>query len=70
VVRYPNRRAFIQLMTHPDFEHVVPLKLMSLKIMLTPMRPQLAVPELPVIAAATLLPLFLAIGWWVAAHGG
>lgn len=68
VVRYPSRRTFMNLMSHPRFKEVEPLKLMALKVMLTPMQPQLTMTELPVIVAATLLPLFLAIGWWCAAH--
>ncbi len=70
VVRYPSRRTFMNLMSHPRFKEVEPLKLMALKVMLTPMRPQMTMTELPVIAAATLLPLFLAIGWWCSAHAG
>ena len=70
VVRYPNRRAFMKLMTHPAFQRVEPYKLMALKVVLTPMRPQMVFPELPFVAAATLLPLFLAVGWWCGTHAG
>jgi hypothetical protein len=39
LVRYPSRRAFMRLLTHPAFREIEPYKLMALQLILTPTAP-------------------------------
>ncbi|HET8871052.1 MAG TPA: hypothetical protein VFM48_11425 [Aquabacterium sp.] len=68
VVRYPSRRAFVQLITSPQYRDVARYKLMALKVVLTPTASELQIPGLPVMAAWASLVLFLSVGWWRAAR--
>ena len=68
VVRYPSRRAFLELLADPDYAPYMPYKLMALQIYLTPMTAEVTVPELPWAAGALALVIFLAAGWWRAAR--
>lgn len=69
VVRYPCRDAFMRLVTDPRYAAHMPYKLMALRLVLSPTRVQLAIPELPWLAGALALVAFLAAGWWHAAGG-
>ena len=64
LVRYPNRRAFLKLLTDPAYAPIEPYKFMALKVMLTPTMPEMVLPPLHALLAALLLPLYLALGWW------
>ena len=68
LVRYPSRRAFLDLISNPAYAPIEPYKLMALRTMLTPTQPELVIPPLPWLMASLLLPLFLATGWWRAAR--
>ena len=68
VVRYPSRRAFMDLVTDPAYAPVLPYKLMALSVVLSPSAEELVIPPLPLAGGALLLVLFLAIGWWRSAR--
>jgi hypothetical protein len=68
VVRYPSRRAFMQLVTDPAYGPGEPYKLMALKVVLTPTSGEVVVPELTWLVGGALFALFLAAGWWRAAR--
>jgi len=52
VVRYPDRRAFFELLSDPDYIKVLPYKFAALKVMLLPMHDEIVVPDLRWQAAA------------------
>lgn len=63
VVRYPSRRAFIDLLGDAEYAKYVPYKAASLLVGLTPMKGDLILPVLSWALAAGLLILFLAVAW-------
>jgi hypothetical protein len=63
VVRYRNRRAFLDLLTDPAYAPVMPYKLMALSVVLVPVSEELILPDLRWLAAAFLTSIFLMIGW-------
>jgi hypothetical protein len=63
VMRYPNRRAFFNLISDPGYLDVMPYKLAALKVALIPVRAELVVPDLRWVLGMILLAAFLAIGW-------
>ena len=69
VVRYPSRRAFLDLLCNPAYREIAPYKLMALALVLTPGSVELAIPELSWLTGGLLLLVFLAAGWWRAAQG-
>lgn len=68
VMRYTSRRAFLDLLTHPDYAKVVAYKFMALQVLLLPMPGDLVVPDLRWPVGSALLAIFLAVGWWRAAR--
>jgi hypothetical protein len=68
LVRYPSRRAFLDLLSHPDYAPIAPYKLQALRVVLTPTRPEMVVPPLSLLVGALSLIVFLAFGWWRAAR--
>ena len=68
VVRYPSRRAFMDLLSDPAYAPAMPYKLMALKLVLTPMRAELVVPPLHWLVGVVSLILFLSVGWLRAAR--
>src|SRR5262249_19961482 len=62
LVRYPSRRAFVKLLTYPGYAEIEPYKVMALRLVLTPSRAQLVIPNLPMIVGGAFLVVFLAIG--------
>ena len=63
LVRYPNRRAFMDLLTDPAYAPLAPYKLQALQLVLTPTTAEIVIPPLPLIVAVLSLILFLAAGW-------
>jgi hypothetical protein len=63
VVRYPSRRAFMKLLTHPAYPAIEPYKLMAMQVVLTPTKAEMVLPSVPLLTAGVLLVVFLAIGW-------
>lgn len=64
VVRYRNRRAFLDLLTDPAYAPVMPYKLMALSVVLVPVAGDLVIPDARLIVGGTLLAIFLGVGWW------
>lgn len=63
VVRYPGRRTFFELVTNPEYLKVMPYKLASLKVVLTPVKGDLVIPDLRWVVAGACLAIFLLVGW-------
>jgi hypothetical protein len=63
VVRYPNRRAFFELFSDPDYLEVMPFKFASMNTTLVPTDGTVVVPELRFALGSVLLCSFLLIGW-------
>jgi len=63
VVRYSGRRAFFDLITDPEYIKVMPYKLASLKVILTPASGDLVIPDIRWIVGGTCLVIFLLVGW-------
>jgi hypothetical protein len=68
IVRYPSRRTVFELFTDPDYLPLVPYKLMSLQVVLTPVYGDLLIPELRWLVGGALLLIFVAVGWMRAAR--
>lgn len=68
VIRYPSRRAFMDLVTDPAYAPIVPYKLMALQVVLTPTASEVVLPLLwPVALVLWLLTLW---GLWRGARRG
>jgi hypothetical protein len=63
LVRYPNRRAFLDLLSDPDYAPLLPYKLQALDLWLVPLRSELAIPDLRLAGVAFALIVLLAVGW-------
>ena len=68
VVRYPSRRAFLELLSDPVYAKYFPYKSASLMLALAPMAAELVLPDLRLALGALLLAAWLALGWWRAAR--
>lgn len=64
VIRYPSRRAFLELVADPAYAAIAPLKLMAIDLVLTPTEVDLVMPDLRLAAAALALLIFVSVGWW------
>jgi len=63
VMRYPSRRAVLELFADPAYAPYEPYKMMALQVVLTPVHGDLVVPELRWLVGSALLLLFMATGW-------
>lgn len=63
IVRYPSRRAFLQLITDPGYMPYVPYKAASLMVALAPMKGDVVMPDSILGAGAIGLILFFALAW-------
>jgi uncharacterized protein (DUF1330 family) len=63
VVRYPGRRTFFDLVTNPAYLKVMPYKLGSLKVVLTPVKGDLVIPDMRWPIGGACLTIFLLAGW-------
>jgi uncharacterized protein (DUF1330 family) len=68
IVRYPGRRTFLDLLASPDYIKVMPYKLSSLEVVLTPVSGELVIPDLRWIVGGGCLAFFLVVGWVRAAR--
>jgi hypothetical protein len=68
LVRYPNRRAFLQLIADPRYAPIEPFKAMALEFLLIPVQGASLVPDPHLLVGALLLLVFLAVGWRRAAR--
>lgn len=63
IIRYPSRRAFLDLLSHPEYSKIVPYKAASVLVGLTPMNGDLILPVLSWALGALLLIVFLVVAW-------
>ena len=63
VMRYPSRRAVLELFADPAYAPFEPYKMMALQVVLVPTQGDMVVPELRWLLGGVLLLLFMAIGW-------
>lgn len=68
LMRYPSRRAVLELFSDPRYAPWEPYKLMALRVLLVPVQAQVLLPELRWLVGGVLLLLFLLIGWVRAAR--
>jgi uncharacterized protein (DUF1330 family) len=64
VIRYPSRRAFLELVADPAYAEQAPLKLMSIDLVLAPTEVDMVMPDLRLAVAAVALLAFVTVGWW------
>jgi hypothetical protein len=67
VVRYPNRRTFLKLISHPSYARVAAYKFIAVELDLVPVSSRTIVPDLRWLAAGGLVIIFLLLGWLRAA---
>lgn len=70
VVRYPNRRAFFQLIGNPDYLKVMPDKFAAVELSLVPMSAVEVTPDVRFVYWVLAMLIFLAVGWWRASRRG
>jgi hypothetical protein len=63
VVRYPNRRTFLKLLSDPAYAPVEPYKFMSLEVDLVPVSGDMVIPDLRWLVGGGFVILFLLVGW-------
>jgi hypothetical protein len=63
VVRYPSRRAFLELISDPAYLPWSPYKMASVKLALLPLSATLLVPDPRLAVGALFVIVFLAVGW-------
>jgi len=68
LVRYPSRRAFLELLADPAYAPIEPYKLMAMEVLLVPTTPERILPNPSIAVGVVLLMLFLATGWVRAAR--
>ena len=68
MVRYPSRRAFLDLVTDPAYLPYVPYKLMAQDVVLVPVTGELALPDLRLVVGIACVLAFAAAGWWRSAR--
>ncbi|HXX83280.1 MAG TPA: hypothetical protein VEN29_04785 [Casimicrobiaceae bacterium] len=68
LMRYPSRRAFLDLVTDPAYAPIAPYKLMALEVALVPSASELVLPNFWVAVGAVLLLIFVTAGWLRAAR--
>ena len=68
VMRYPSRRAVLELFADPDYAPFEPYKMMALQVVLVPTQGDLVIPELRWLVGGALLLLFFLVGWLRAAR--
>jgi hypothetical protein len=67
VVRYPSRRRFLSLLADHAYGPFEPYKLMALHLVLVPVAADVVIPDPRLLVGGTLLVLYLAAGWILAA---
>ena len=70
VVRYPSRRTFLKLISHPAYASLAPYKLIAVELDLVPVSSGIIVPDLRWLVAGGFAIVFLLVVWLHAAHVG
>ncbi len=69
MVRYPSRRALLDLITNPSYQEIEPYKVTALdNLLLIPVNAKIVLPNPALIAGAAAIMAFLAVGWLRAAR--
>ena len=68
LMRYPSRRAALELFADPDYAPIEPYKMIGMQVLLLPNHADLVIPEMRWLVGSVLLFLFMAVGWWRAAR--
>jgi hypothetical protein len=63
VVRYPNRRTFLKLISHPTYTPLAPYKFIALELDLVPVSRGLIVTDLRWFVGVGFVIIFLLVGW-------
>ena len=63
VVRYPNRRTFLKLISHPRYAPLAPYKFIAVELDLVPVSRGMVVPDLRWVVAASFVMIFLLVDW-------
>jgi hypothetical protein len=63
VVRYPNRRAFLKLISHPTYAPLAPYKFIAVELDLVPVSSGTVVPDLRWLVGGGFVIVFLLIEW-------
>ena len=67
VVRYPNRRTFLKLISHPGYARLAGYKFIGVELDLVPVSRRMIIPDLRWLVAGAFAIVFLLIGWLHAA---
>ena len=70
VLRYPSRRTFLKLISHPTYAPLAPYKLIAMELDLVPVLSGTVVPDLRWLVADGFAIAFLLVGWVRAALFG
>ncbi len=63
VVRYPSRRTFLKLISHPAYAPLAPYKLIAMELDLVPVSSGTVVPDLRWLVGGGFVIVFLLVGW-------
>ena len=63
VVRYPNRRTFLKLISHPAYAPLAPYKFIAVELDLVPVSRGMVVPDLRWLVVFGFVVIFLLTGW-------
>ena len=63
VVRYPNRRTFLKLISHPAYAPLAPYKFIAVELDLVPVSRGMLIPDLRWVVGAAFAIIFLLIEW-------
>jgi hypothetical protein len=63
VVRYPNRRTFLKLISHPAYAPLAAYKFMAVELDLVPVSKGMVVPDFRWVVGASFVMIFLLVGW-------
>jgi hypothetical protein len=63
VVRYPSRRTFLKLISHPAYAPLAPYKFIAVELDLVPVSSGTIVPDLRWLVGGGFVIVFLLVGW-------
>jgi hypothetical protein len=63
VVRYPSRRTFLKLISHPAYASLAPYKLIAMELDLVPVSSGRVIPDLRWLVGGGFAIVFLLVGW-------
>ena len=63
VVRYPSRRTFLKLISHPAYAPLAPYKLIAMELDLVPVSSGPVVPDFRWLVGGGFVIVFLLVGW-------